>query len=569
MGEPPMSEPSIVRAPVAVADLGAGGLPEDLAVTLFARLRPAEEEATPAALLDSSDHATSGAGPRSRRSIIALSRGPHAVDVRHRDGVTVETTPDGEHRTEEGFFAWLRHRWPHARTAGGDAGDAGNPGGADDGSPDFALGWVGWLGHELWHELAPRPGHGPTPAVAGRSAAPSAADSADAASGSPAEPGPGTDDARLFRATHAVVVDHAAGTVERQSLGEDSGWTAAVDAAVAEALAAARPAGRGLGGDDGPGVPPTVAELAVRDARTRHLAAIDAALAEIREGTTYEVCLTTAVTGRLTAGADGPLDVLGLYRRLRAANRAPFTQLLRFPGADRAVDLLSTSPERFLSLSSGGTARTEPIKGTRPRGVDAAEDAALAEELAAHPKDRAENVMITDLARNDLSIHAEPGTLRTERLCAIESYPTVHQMVSTVSARAAAGVAHADVVAAAFPPGSMTGAPKLSTLEILERLETGRRGPYAGVAGYFSTTGAADLSVLIRTLVLEHDDDAEDATRTPPTPGAEHVPAPGTARMHLGLGGAIVADSDPAAEWEEIVAKAAGVLGTLGVDFPG
>ncbi|GAB3181528.1 hypothetical protein GCM10027060_12650 [Nesterenkonia halophila] len=546
-----MGEPPVVRAPVAAADLGADGLPEDLAVALFARLRPTDAEATPAALLDSSDHATSGAGPRSRRSIIALSRGPHAVDMRHRDGVTVETTPDGEHRTEEGFFAWLRRRWPHARTAAEEAGDAGDPGGADDDSPDFALGWVGWLGHELWHELAPRPGHGPTPAVAGRSAAPSAEDSAEAASGAPAEPEPDADDARLFRATHAVVVDHAAGTVERQSLGEDPDWTAAVDAAVAEAVAAARPADRSPGGDDAPGVPPTVAELAVRDARTRHLAAIDAALAEIREGTTYEVCLTTAVTGRLTAGADGTLDVLGLYRRLRTANRAPFTQMLRFPGADRAVDLLSTSPERFLSLSAGGTARTEPIKGTRPRGVDASEDAALAEELAAHPKDRAENVMITDLARNDLSIHAEPGTLRTERLCAIESYPTVHQMVSTVSARAAAGVAHADVVAAAFPPGSMTGAPKLSTLEILERLETGRRGPYAGVAGYFSTTGAADLSVLIRTLVLEHDS------------------APGSARMHLGLGGAIVADSDPAAEWEEIVAKAAGVLGTLGVDFPG
>lgn len=563
-----MGEPPVVRAPVAVTDLGADELPEDLAVALFARLRPAEAEATPAALLDSSDHASSGAGPRSRRSIIALSRGPHAVAMRHRDGVTIETTPDGEHRTEEGFFAWLRRRWPHARAAAGDAGgtgDAGNSevaGDADEGSPDFALGWVGWLGHELWHELAPRPGHGPAPAVADRSAA-DPADPAAAASGAPADPGPDTDDARLFRATHAVVVDHAAGTVERQSLGEDAGWAAAVDAAVAEAVAeavveavveavpAAQSAERSPARADDSGAPPRVAELAVRDARSRHLAAIDAALAEIREGTTYEVCLTTAVTGRLTAGSAGALDVLGLYRRLRAANRAPFTQLLRFPGADGAVDLLSTSPERFLSLSAGGTARTEPIKGTRPRGVDAAEDAALAEELAAHPKDRAENVMITDLARNDLSVHAEPGTLRTERLCAIESYPTVHQMVSTVSARAAAGVAHADVVAAAFPPGSMTGAPKLSTLEILERLETGRRGPYAGVAGYFSTTGAADLSVLIRTLVLEHD------------------PAPGSARMHLGLGGAIVADSDPASEWEEIVAKAAGVLGTLGVDFPG
>ncbi|WP_050806637.1 anthranilate synthase component I family protein [Nesterenkonia sp. F] len=484
--------------------------------------------------------------------------------MRHRAGVTVEIADGGERRTEEGFFAWLRRRWPHAPAASEDAGDAGD-------SPDFALGWVGWLGHELWHELAPRPGHGPTPAVA-----------ADAASEGPAGREPGTDDARLFRATHAVVVDHASGTVERQSLGEDSAWAAAVDAAAAQAVAAARQADRRPGGAEEPDLPPTVAELAVRDSRTRHLAAIDEVLAEIREGTTYEACLTTAVTGRLVAGSAGSLDVLSLYRRLRAANRAPFTQLLRFPGAGRAADLLSTSPERFLSLSADGTARTEPIKGTRPRGADAAEDAALRDELASHPKDRAENVMITDLARNDLSIHAEPGTLRTERLCAVESYPTVHQLVSTVSARAAAGVAHADVVAAAFPPGSMTGAPKLSTLEILERLETGRRGPYAGVAGYFSTTGAADLSVLIRTLVLEHEDGAEGAEGAGDAEGAEDVSparratrgpapgaAPGTARMHLGLGGAIVADSDPAAEWEEIVAKAAGVLGALGVDFPG
>ncbi|WP_170922726.1 chorismate-binding protein [Nesterenkonia sp. PF2B19] len=215
------------------------------------------------------------------------------------------------------------------------------------------------------------------------------------------------------------------------------------------------------------------------------------------------------------------------------------------------VDVLSTSPERYLSIDVAGTVRSEPIKGTRARSADPQADERLRQELAAHPKDRAENVMITDLVRNDLSIHAVPGTLRTERLCAVESYPTVHQMVSTVSARISPEVPRADVVAAAFPPGSMTGAPKISTMDILQRLETGPRGPYSGVAGYFSTTGAADLSVLIRTLVI--------------APGR---PEEDEALLHLGLGGAIVADSDPADEWDEVVTKSAGVLGALGVEFP-
>jgi para-aminobenzoate synthetase len=145
-----------------------------------------------------------------------------------------------------------------------------------------------------------------------------------------------------------------------------------------------------------------------------------------------------------------------------------------------------------------------------------------------------------------------PGTLATERVCAIESYPTVHQMVSTVTAQLEPGVARAEAVAAAFPPGSMTGAPKISTMDILERLESGPRGVYSGVAGYLSDDGAADLSVLIRTLVATG----------PAGPGG------GGTRLSLGVGGAITADSVPEEEWDEVRTKAHGVLRVLGAAFP-
>lgn len=505
--------------------------PEDAAILLFALLAAARPDA-PAALLDSSDHARTAAPARSRRSILAFSCGEHALEVRHRDGVTVEHRPGSAlapwRRHDGGFFRWLRQAWPHTGAATHPEDRAEDH--PDDPPEPFQLGWVGWLGYELRREVG----------------------SPDLQQQAPRAARPAADDAHLFRATHAVVLDHAAGQVEVQSLGEDPAWLREAALAWDEVLAA---------GPDSPASqptapeaePPQIQELRVRDGREDYLAMIARAQREIYEGNTYEVCLTTAVTARAPADQ---LDALSLFWRLRAANRAPFTQLLRLCGAGGAggagaVDVLSTSPERYLSIDVAGTVRSEPIKGTRARSADPQADERLRQELAAHPKDRAENVMITDLVRNDLSIHAVPGTLRTERLCAVESYPTVHQMVSTVSARISPEVPRADVVAAAFPPGSMTGAPKISTMDILQRLETGPRGPYSGVAGYFSTTGAADLSVLIRTLVI--------------APGR---PEEDEALLHLGLGGAIVADSDPADEWDEVVTKSAGVLGALGVEFP-
>jgi anthranilate synthase component 1/para-aminobenzoate synthetase len=214
----------------------------------------------------------------------------------------------------------------------------------------------------------------------------------------------------------------------------------------------------------------------------------------------------------------------------------------------------STSPERFMSIGANGWMRAEPIKGTRPRGQTPDADQRLHRDLASSPKDRAENIMIVDLLRNDLSHFAVPGTLSVPRLCAIESYATVHQMVSTIDAKLRPGAPRAEAIAAAFPAGSMTGAPKVSTMAILDSLEDGAaRGLYSGAVGYLSASGAADLSVVIRTLVMSR------------TPEAEA----GSWDLSLRVGGAITADSSPEEEWDEVRTKAFGVLSALGTTFPG
>ncbi|MFD1211873.1 aminodeoxychorismate synthase component I, partial [Arthrobacter sp. GCM10027362] len=295
-------------------------------------------------------------------------------------------------------------------------------------------------------------------------------------------------------------------------------------------------AGPAAAGGTGSGTPFPRLQFSVRDSREEYLAKVRQAQAEIREGNSYEVCLTTALEARLPE----PLDPLAAYAALRRSNPAPFASYLRLGG----LTVASTSPERFLQISAGGALRAEPIKGTRRRGPDAATDAALREDLLASSKDRAENIMIVDLLRNDLSHFAVPGSLRVSRLCAVESYATVHQMVSTIDAQLAPEAVRAEAVLAAFPAGSMTGAPKISTMDILDELESGPRGVYSGAIGYFSPNGAADLSVVIRTLVVDGD------------------------RLSLGVGGAITADSVPEDEWDEVRAKAFGVLSALGAVFP-
>ena len=247
---------------------------------------------------------------------------------------------------------------------------------------------------------------------------------------------------------------------------------------------------------------------------------------EIYEGNSYEVCLTAQTNARIPNPS--PELFFELYRRQRAHNSAPYAAYLRC--GDFSV--LSSSPERFLSVDTHRNAQTKPIKGTVPRGATPEEDAAAAAWLRTDEKTRAENLMIVDLLRNDLSLVSEPHTVRVPVLMGVESYSTVHQLVSTVSSRLREGVSAVAAARACFPGGSMTGAPKPSTMQIIEGLEGRARGVYSGALGFVSVDGSANLSIVIRTLVA-HDE--------------------GT--VTLAAGGAIVADSDPTAEYEEMLTK--------------
>ncbi|MEN8183713.1 MAG: aminodeoxychorismate synthase component I [Myxococcota bacterium] len=252
-------------------------------------------------------------------------------------------------------------------------------------------------------------------------------------------------------------------------------------------------------------------------------------LEEIGAGNVYQACLTQ----RLTARFDG--DALALHRRLRRLNPAPFAACLELPG----VSVVSSSPERFLRVSDDGSVESRPIKGTRPRGSIPDEDRALRRALSASEKDRAENLMIVDLMRNDLGRVCSVGSVHVPELMAIEPYATVFQMVSTIRGRLRPGCDALDAVRACFPPGSMTGAPKIAAMSLLAHLERCRRGVYSGALGYLDARGGADLSVVIRAVLLEG------------------------GRAHVHVGGGIVADSVPEAEYRESMDKARAQLAAL------
>jgi para-aminobenzoate synthetase len=287
----------------------------------------------------------------------------------------------------------------------------------------------------------------------------------------------------------------------------------------------------GLGPPE-PFTPPAPGALSFtpREGRDAYLANIAACMDEIFEGETYEVCLTT----ELHSG--GAIDPLAAYRSLRTRNPAPHAALLRL--GDMSV--LSSSPERFLRVDRGRNVESKPIKGTAPRGLYPIEDAYRAAALRADEKSRAENLMIVDLVRNDLGRVCAPGSVEVPVLMAVESYATVHQLVTTVRGRLRADASAIDCIRAAFPGGSMTGAPKQRTIEIIDRLEAGPRGVYSGALGFLSVNGTADLSIVIRTLVASRDG------------------------LRIGSGGAIVAGSDPDAEHDEMLLKARAVLEAVG-----
>lgn len=238
-------------------------------------------------------------------------------------------------------------------------------------------------------------------------------------------------------------------------------------------------------------------------------------------------------TARHTALRPAALDLPSLYLALRRANPAPFAAYLNY---GEELTLLSASPERFLRLGADGEIETRPIKGTRPRDADPTRDAALAEELAHSIKDRAENLMIVDLLRNDIGRVAEIGSIKVPELCRVESFARVHHLVSCIEGKLKPEFGAVDLLRAAFPGGSITGAPKIRAMQVIDELEACRRGPYCGAIAWIGFDGAMDSSIVIRTIVA----------------------MPGELAMQAG--GGIVADSDAAAEYDEMMTKAAPFL---------
>lgn len=263
--------------------------------------------------------------------------------------------------------------------------------------------------------------------------------------------------------------------------------------------------------------------------RTQYLDDIRECDRLLREGVSYEICLTNKL--RLPA----PANDVAYYQRLRRLNPAPYAAFLRLG----EVTVFSSSPERFLKVDAAGLVETKPIKGTAPRHPDPRTDDERRRSLQMDPKTRAENLMIVDLLRNDLGQICEIGSVAVPALMVTESYATVHQLVSTVTGTLRDDTSAVDAVRACFPGGSMTGAPKLRTMEIIDTLEDEARGVYSGAIGFIGYTGTTDLSITIRTAV-SHDGE-----------------------LTIGAGGAIVLDSDPEAEYEEMLLKAQATLRAL------
>lgn len=366
-------------------------------------------------------------------------------------------------------------------------------------------GYVGYFGYEARAAMGMEHGH-PVPGYL------------------PAHEAP-TPDSLWLPAVRYLVHEHARpGAAARSWLVGDESWCEAAE----RLLSAAGERASEIASDSTPVNTPELTEplLFPAPAAEAYMDSVRASQHEIYEGNSYEVCLTAQTSARIPNPS--PELFFELYRRQRAHNSAPYAAYLRC--GDFSV--LSSSPERFLSVDTHRNAQTKPIKGTVPRGATPEEDAAAAAWLRTDEKTRAENLMIVDLLRNDLSTVSDPASVRVPVLMGVESYSTVHQLVSTVSSRLSEGISAVAAARACFPGGSMTGAPKPSTMQIIEGLEGRARGVYSGVLGFVSTDGSANLSIVIRTLVA-HDE--------------------GT--VTLAAGGAIVADSDPTAEYEEMLTK--------------
>jgi len=357
------------------------------------------------------------------------------------------------------------------------------------------LGWVGWLGYEL----------------------------RSATMGVPATRRSRYPDAAFLAVDRALVFDHGSRTVSLVALGEN--WSGELgewrDATLAALAGATVPR---AGNPE-----PSSASWAYTD--DEYLAMIRACQESIRAGDAYQLCLTTEATLDVTP------DPFTTYLALRESSPSHHGAFLRIGD----VSLLSATPEQFLTVTPAGVVESKPIKGTRPRGATPREDDALRTELLASDKERAENLMIVDLMRNDIARVARVGTVSVPSLLAVESYAHVHQLVSTVRGELRPGMSGMDAVLACFPAGSMTGAPKLSATLLLDALEQRPRGIYSGAFGLFGLDGSIDLAMVIRSIVL----DPHGAT--------------------VGAGGGITALSVPEEELAEVRLKAAALLTVLGV----
>lgn len=470
---------------------------------IFAALYGDEEEAV---WLDG-NHPSSGS---SRFSIMGAPTGPNGrvatadtstgtIRIRHTGGAPADTT-GVETTVSSGLFDWLE---AELNTIDVEA----------PALPfDFRLGWVGYLGYELKFEV-----------------------------GSPKQHVSSLPDATMMFLERAVVIDHVESKIyllALAGLGESSAecqeWCTQTLALLQTIEPAASTPEINCVTNSAGSLMSSESHLTARHSRDDYRELIERALEKITDGETYEVCLTNLIEARVEVDAevDSEVDTLSMYLALRADNPTPFGAYLRC----KEATVLSTSPERFVRITADGRVESKPIKGTRARGATESEDAAIRDELLHSEKDRSENLMIVDLVRHDLGATAQLGSVSVDELFGIETYATVHQMVSTISSRLNPEQSPVACVRAAFPPGSMTGAPKLRTMSIIDELEGGPRGVYSGGIGYFSLNGAVDLSVVIRTLVV----------------------ADGTVRY--GVGGAIVALSDADEEYAETVAKAAPLL---------
>ncbi len=265
----------------------------------------------------------------------------------------------------------------------------------------------------------------------------------------------------------------------------------------------------------------TSPELVCLDDKAQYLSKIESAKEHISKGDVYQLCLTTRLVG------DYQGDELSYFLRLRKANPAPYAGFIRIG----AKSYVSISPERFMTIEQG-VVTSSPIKGTRPRSQNSERDAQLATELAESEKEQAENLMIVDLVRNDLSVVCTPESIVVSDLLKVRSYSTVHQLVSDVRGHLRAGVSTSAAVAALFPGGSMTGAPKIRAMEIIDQLESAPRAGYSGAIGFISGNGNLDLGMVIRTAVFE------------------------AGRVVIGIGGGITSGSEPEVEHQEIQIKA-------------